>query len=541
VIFKTDLSGFRWCFPALLLLVVFAAIPLFSASAEFTGDDYYYVANNPLVTSSGITSLPDIWKRPMKNEYFPVTITSYAFEYMLWGDNVRFYHLTNLMIFACIGFAARSLAIRLAEGCSTGIDRKRISLLAGIATILMLCHPLNVESMASISNRKELLYVLFSLLSFRMYISTSRNAGTVFAAVIFMVFAQLSKGAAVIVPTLFIACEFLPSRKSGGLTRFVVPIFSFLLAFLIFIIQFRVAFKAGVIEKNANTDFLSRMGGVVSSLNMMIEKFLFPVNLAYDYDLAWPNGFPALTEWLLPLAVFGGILLLLLKRKYDAFLVSIMMLLTLLPYLNIIPLHHNDSGQMVFYDHYLLFATMLSAALLTIIIRGFEERLQAVAVTSAIIISLVLSGYNYYLCRFWSDREALYSRIIQVAPGLPKGYLFLGKVLNEKGRHQEAIAVLEKMFTLKNWFPTYLEAYREIGNAYAFSGHMKEAESAYRIHLNYLPKDRGSLQNLSSALMEQKKYEEGKSVILTWLSYYPGDNDARHNLILCEQMIRLNK
>ncbi|HXC92476.1 MAG TPA: hypothetical protein VN652_00555 [Geobacteraceae bacterium] len=296
-----------------------------------------------------------------------------------------------------------------------------------------------------------------------------------------------------------------------------------------------------MIEKSTDMDFCTRVGGVVSSLNMMTGKFLFPVNLAYDYDLAWPKGLPALTEWLLPLALFGGILLLLLKRKYDAFLVSIMMLLTLLPYLNIIPLHHNDSGQMVFYDHYLLFATMLSAALLTIIMVQLEERLQTAAIISAIIISLVLSGYNYYLFRFWRDREALYNRIIQVAPGLPKGYLFLGKALNEKGRHQEAIAVLEKLFTLKNWFPTYLEAYREIGNAYAFSGHMKEAENAYRIHLNYLPKDRGSLQNLSSALMEQKKYEEARSVILAWLSYYPADHDAKHNLMLCEQMIRLNK
>src|SRR6185369_4006511 len=101
-------------------------------------------------------SLPDIWKRPMKNEYFPVTITSYALEYMLWGANVRFYHLTTLIIIACIGFAARSVAIRLAEGGSTGIDSNNISLLAGTATILMLCHPLNVESRAAISNRKEL-------------------------------------------------------------------------------------------------------------------------------------------------------------------------------------------------------------------------------------------------------------------------------------------------------------------------------------------------------------------------------------------------
>jgi hypothetical protein len=421
--------------------------------------------------------------------------------------------------------------------CYVEIDRRRLCLAAGAATILLLCHPLNVESIASISNRKELLYVFFALLSLRMYLSPSRNSGTIFCSVILMVFAQLSKGVAVIVPGLFIASEFLPSRKSAGLNRFKVPLFSSLLALLIFIIQFRVALRAGVIEKSADMDFVTRIGGVVSTFNMMAGKFLFPINLSYDYDLAWPKGLPAFSEWLLPLAFIGVLVFLLVKREYGAFSVSVMMLLTLLPYLNLIPLHHNTSGHMVFYDHYLLFATMLSAVLLTLIIIRFEERVLKVMVSSAIIISLALSGYNYYLFRFWSDREALYKRIIQVSPNLPKGYLFLGKALNEKERYQEAIIVLDKLFTLTNWFPTYVEAYREIGNAYAFTGQIKKAENAYRNCLNYLPRDRGSLQNLSSALIEQKKYIEGKSVILTWLSYYPDDADAKHNLRLLDQLM----
>src|SRR5512138_70899 len=117
---KPGIPDYRWFFPVLLVAIVCAALPLFHPSAEFTGDDYYYVANNPLVTAPGFSSLVEIWKRPMKIEYFPVTISSYAVEYKLWGGSVRLYHVTQLLIFACIGFVTRSLAIRLVQACSGG-------------------------------------------------------------------------------------------------------------------------------------------------------------------------------------------------------------------------------------------------------------------------------------------------------------------------------------------------------------------------------------------------------------------------------------
>lgn len=538
---ETEVKTVFLLVPLFLLLIALSAIPLFSASAEFTGDDFYYIHNNPLVTTPGLQSLARIWRSPMKIEYFPVTITSYALEYRLWGSSIRLYHLTNLLIFAAIGLAAWRLAIRLSwQLYPENRENGQHSLVAAAATLLMLSHPLNVESVAAISNRKELLYVLFALLSLCCYLSKENSWKKFFGVLFFMVLAQLSKGSAVILPGLFWVCELFIGRNWQSAKRLFLPAVSSLLAVFIFVAQFRVAYRAGVVEKSADIDLISRFGGTIRSLDMMLGKFFLPVNLSYDYDFIWPKGLPSFQEWLLPLAVVSALLLMLYKKRYEFLSISLLMLLTLVPYCNMIPLHHNNSGQMVFYDHYLLFATMLCASLLTMLLLALQERARIKGVAAAIVLSMLLTSYNFYLFRFWKDRESLYSRIIQISPSLPKGYLFLGKALNEKGRYKESIDTLSRLFTLNNWFPVYLEAYREIGNAYAFSGQMSAAETAYRNHLEYQPKDRTTLQNLSATLIAQSKYEDARAIILSWLTYYPGDSDAIHNLQLCEQMLGMN-
>lgn len=521
-----------------LFLLLLTAYPLLTPSAEFTGDDYYFILQNPLVTTPGIAPLAEIWQRPMKNEYFPVTITSYALEYRLWGARANLFHLTNLLLFAFIGLFARELAIRLSElVCQGRQDREWLTPLAGMATLLMLCHPLNVESVAAISNRKELLYVLFALLSIRCYLSERKVWISTTSAIFFMVLAQLSKGSAVILPGIFLCCELMTVWLKRDRLKLHRVAAAGLLAVVIFIAQFRIALKAGVVEKNIEIDLLSRIGGVIRSFNMMIVKFLLPINLSYDYDFVWPHGLPPVKEWLLPLCVAGLLILLIVRRNWGIFLVATMLLLTLMPYANIIPLRHNSVGQMVFYDHYLLFATVISASLLTIVLLPFDRKWQLAQVVAFTVCIVPLAGYNSYLFRFWQTRESLYRRIIQIAPALPKGYLFLGETLNEKGRYNEAIDIFDRLLSLDNWFPTYLKVYRDIGDAHAFSGQLPEAVKFYRSYLQYQPKDRGVLQNLSAALIGLGQYGDAKVTIMTWLSHYPDDAEAKYNMQICERML----
>lgn len=526
-------------FTPALLLIMLAALPLFTGVAEFTGDDYYYVVNNPLVTSPELSSLLEIWRRPMKIEYFPLTITSYALEYRLWGAAVKPYHLTNLVIFAGIGLAARSLALRLSRAAEEpGGGHARLYLVVAVATILCLAHPLNVESVASISNRKELLYVLFGLLSIRCHIAEKRRPATIIGTIIFMALAQLSKGSAVILPLLLLLAE-VALKERGALRRrqLLLPAIYSVVAAIIFVIQFRVALRAGVVDRGGDLGVIERIGGVVRSLNVMFVKFIYPVNLSYDYDLLWPKGGLPLSEVLPPLLVLLLLAWLAHSRRWQLLALTLLPLASLLPYSNIIPLRHNVSGQMVFYDHYLLFAAILSVPLLTRLLLGVPRAWRSRVIAAGVAMTVILVGYDYHLYGFWQTRETLYRRIVAVAPKLPKGYLFLGKSYNEQGRHAEAIEVLEKIFTLESWFPVYVEAYRELGNAYAYSGRLEEAERAYRSHLEHQPKDRVSLQNLSAALIEQGEYRDARNVILQWLTYYPDDRDARYNLGVCERML----
>jgi len=529
------IQSLRWFIPGLLLLFL-AATPLFTGVVEFTGDDHYYVANNPLVTSPELSALAEIWRRPMKIEYFPVTITSYAIEYRLFGGEVKGYHLTNLLLFICIGLAARSLAIRLNQDPEQPEDSSAILHLAGGATLLCLAHPLNVESIASISNRKELLYVLFGLLSLNSHLTRGRTPATLIATGILMVLAQLSKGSAVILPMLLLFAD-LVRGTAPSIRRSLRPAALYAaVAAGIFIIQFRVALTAGVVDKSGSHGVFERIGGVFRAVNAMLVKFLYPVNLAYDYDLPWPDGIP-LAESLLPALLLLLLLWLVLRERWQLLALCLLPLVAILPYSNIVPLRHNMAGRMVFYDHYLLFAIVLCAPLLTRMLLGFSDLWRRRALIIMLLLTVGLAACDFRIYGFWQSRESLYRRIIAVSPGLPKGYLFLGKSYLEQGRHAEAIGVLRTIFTLEDWYPTYLEAYRELGNAYAYSGRYAEAEQEYRLHLQHLPRDRGSLQNLSATLIMQEKYGEAREIILQWIGYYPEDQDARYNLQVCDERL----
>lgn len=163
-----QLELFLCILPVILLCI--AALPLFTGVAEFSGDDNYYI-RNPRVTSHSLAALREIWTRPMQIEYFPLTVTTYAAEHFLWGETVKLYRLTNLILFLGIGALSLSLALKFHRMLQPDRDPDDIRAWSILLTAIVLLHPLNVESLACISNRKELLFALFSLLALRSFLS----------------------------------------------------------------------------------------------------------------------------------------------------------------------------------------------------------------------------------------------------------------------------------------------------------------------------------------------------------------------------------
>lgn len=529
----------RFLIPVLALLLFLAVVgamaPLLSGRAEFIADDYYFIVNNPRVTQFSLQSFAEIWLKPMRLEYFPVTISSYAVEHALWGDNVKLYRMTNLLLFWGIGLAAWSLAVRMtASDQGDPADERRISVAAFLAMLVVLFHPVNVESAAAISHRKELLYVLFGLLAFRWYIAPSPTPRKTAGALVLMSLAQLSKGSGIVVPLLFVLYEMFDRSTARSLKQRFARLAPFVaVSAVIFAAQFLVAYRSGVVAAEPVSSLEVRLGGIVRTFSFMLQKFFVPVNLTYDYDLMWPKAFPV-AELLLPSLLLAFLGYLAWKRRGRQLMAVLLALVTLAPYLQLVPLAHNLPGQIVFYDHYLLFSTVLLAVPLTGLLLSLTARRKELLAVPAIVACCWLA-YDFYLAGFWQTRETLYTRLVATSPALPKGYLFLGRTYLETERYEEAKQTLAGVFRSKQWNPTFAEVYQALGDANAFSGNYPAAEKSYRTYLTYKPDDLKSLQNLSSTLIQMGRLPEAQEVLQTLLRYYPADPIGRSNLALVAQ------
>jgi len=525
-----------WATLAALLLLIITALPLFTGKVEFTGDDFYFIINNSHITGF---NLADIWLKPQK-EYIPVTLFNFALEYALWGANAKLFHATNLLLFISLAVTAFCLSRRLVGNMLTEYKQWLMPSLL-LATAILIFHPLNVESMASISSRKELLCVLFGLLALLAYTAPRRSRKMLAAALLCQGLAQLSKGSAVVLPLMFLVWELGEARGYGH--QDIRPLFrrlswltlSLLLAACIFIFQLKVAAKVGLVGSMPDLSLLDRIGAVVRTFNTMLMKLLLPINLCFEYDIPWPVGLPLFAEWILPASVVLALGTLAYKRQWLFLALSLLPLLTLLPYLNIIPLKHNIKGQLVFYDHYMLFFLVASTPLLAAVLVKALKKWQRAAIYFCLLLITGYSAYNVRLYGYWKTQESLYGRIIELAPELPRSYMFMGKLYYEAGRYEEAKPYFDRIQKTKNWFPTFADAIRYQGDCLAFTGAYAQAEASYQQYLKFMPQDTKALQNLSLALIYQGKFSEAEKVILAWMSVAPDDPNALANLQFIRQ------
>ena len=139
-------------FFSLTFLIYFPAI-----EGDFIWDDDHYVSENEQLKSE--EGLKNIWlKLGATDQYYPLVFTSFWLEYRLWGDYPEGYHVINLLLHASSALLLwRLLILLLVPG-------------AGLAALIFLMHPVNVESVAWITERKNVLSGLFYFGSLIFYL-----------------------------------------------------------------------------------------------------------------------------------------------------------------------------------------------------------------------------------------------------------------------------------------------------------------------------------------------------------------------------------
>ncbi|MBI5640954.1 MAG: glycosyltransferase family 39 protein [Nitrospirae bacterium] len=418
--------------PYLLLFVSACALYLKSAFFDFipTWDDVVYVIENPYIRGFSPENLKGILTKQFLGNYAPLHILSYAIDYAFWGLNPMGYHITNIVLHglnSCLAF----MVVRMITG------RQGI---AFAASLLFAVHPLNIENVAWISERKSLLATLFFFLSFVSYLKFRKegNQRHYLMSLILFVLAVLSKSSVVILPLLLAAYELI-FRKNDRRLLHLLPfaLISIAGGVLVFTAHLR---SESIGQDILTADFL--FGTVYPTVAPLFWKYVYllirPFNLSGYYDTTIYHSFLQPPVLLSLAGWIAATVLIFLKGGPQVRFWFLWFWICLLPVSNIIPIP-------VYYaDRYMYTPGIGFFVLLAMIVDRFSalilSRRGGLALAGCIIIPTVIlySVLSYQRLDVWRNELVFWEDTARKSPNQYKARLNLGIALEKEGRLAEA-------------------------------------------------------------------------------------------------------
>jgi len=459
-------------------------------------DDPLFVYENTHLASIG----PWLFTETFVGNLHPLTMLSYVADYWFWGLDPRGYHLTNIVLHALNSGLVVLLAASLAgaSGRSAGRGIVYASLAAGL---LFGLHPLHVESIAWISERKDVLSAFFFILTVLAYLRHVRSPGSkryYCAALALFVLALASKSMAVTLPLVLLIVDFHPLGRVSGLRdlgRAVyekLPFFGLSLACGVVTLWS----QASAMASRSELTPWSRLLTAVHGYAFYIYKLLLPSGLApyYPIDIGASLLRPAYAGAALLLAAITAATLLTLKRHRLPLAVWLYYLVTLLPVIGFVQV-----GDQAAADRY-AYLPSIAPFILAGLVGGtlFERpgRARAAATAFLVAVTAALGLLTVGQSRIWRDPVTLWTYESEEYPNVPKVRYALGMALREIGEIERAAVEFERAITI---MPGYSEAHNNLGNIYLMKGLVARAAREYRAALETAPNNAEARYNLALA------------------------------------------
>ncbi len=420
-----------------LLLTIASFCPVLSAKF-INWDDDLQVTDNPLVRSLSGGNIRKMFSGTLEGTYIPLTLLTHAIEYRSFGFEPFVYHLTNLVLHLGVVL----LVWVFARQCGLGVAA------AGLGTLVFALHPLHVESVAWVTERKDVLYAFFYMLALILYgvYVRSGNRGAFAGSVLCGFLSVLSKSMAVSLPFVLLVCDWFWRRP---ITRRVflekIP-FGLALAPVAWI---TFSLHTGLFRAEAP---LSALLAWVWTFMFYVSKFVFPWELVPMYVLPQPVAFsnPA---YPLSLAAFGMLVsALLVFRRSRWFLFSVFFYTASIFFLLRVDLDP-AAGVNLVADRFMYLPALGFCLLLgrgvELVLEDFQKQRKA-AVTVVLLIGTLLVAalavQTNLQCRIWSDSLTFWNYTIAHTPqrARPIDNAFCGRafVHGKAGRYDLALADL---------------------------------------------------------------------------------------------------
>lgn len=395
---------------SLLLCVSCLAVygQTFDFSFLLSWDDEYYLQLNKTIRSFTVEHVKKALTTFHIGNYAPVHILSYMLDYSLWGFNAGYYHAENVLLHILNGLLFFLVLRRL------GLP----DIVSFIAAFIFLLHPSQVESVAWISQRKNLLAMLFflgALYSYMRFRTSDSGSGLFYiVSVLFLVISLLSKSVAVIFPAVALCYDF-SFQKQGSRLHVLDKIPFFLAAAGFAVVTVLSQSQMGAIRSYPGGNPLSAVATMIPVLFSYIRDCFWPFSFSPYYMIEPKTSLDSM--FIVSLCGFFGLVAVavLLARKYrNLFFFYTVFFLSLVPVIQIVPIVTLKN------DRYLYFPMLGFSGLVAVILwnmwRSRFRTMRIFVVMLTTVIGLALPVVTYNLTGNWKDDLALWSYAITKDP-----------------------------------------------------------------------------------------------------------------------------
>jgi Flp pilus assembly protein TadD len=471
-------------------------------------DDPEYVTANAHV-QGGLTwdNIKWAFSHPVTGNWHPITIISHMLDYQMFGLKPWGHHLTSILLHA-INTGLFFLLLRQLTGATW---RSLV-----VATLFGL-HPLHVESVAWVAERKDVLSVFLGLLTLMAYSSyaVGRPGKKIFFGLALLSFALglMCKPMLVTIPFLMLLLDYWPLRrfevegsrfgvrKFGRLVVEKIPFFALTVA--VCVTTYLVQQHAGAMNSLGPITAGNRLEHVLVSYFDYLRELFWPVNLAiyYPYPDHWP-----MSE-----VLCGGALLIsiswlcIVHRARHPYLLTgwFWFLGTLVPVIGLVQVGAQAMADRYTYLPYVGLFIMIVWGAYEVAMRWRYRQYVLGAAGCATI--LACAGITRHQLGYWQNNVTLYRHAVAVTDDNYYMHYFLGVALFNEGKLDDAIGEYQEAIRIK---PDYAAEHYDLGNAMALSGQITNAIAQYQEAIRLKPDYDQAFHGLGTVLGRMGQTDE---------------------------------
>jgi len=497
-------------------------------------DDPQFISENSLVKAGWtVAGLRWAFTTYFSGNWYPLTWLSHMLDCQLFGLNAGAHHLVSA------GWHAASAVLLFLTLARMTRQPWRSAMVAGIFAL----HPLHVESVAWIAERKDVLSGFFAIATFWCYAryAEAPSVSRYLAVVTAFALGLMSKSMLVSIPAVLLLLDYWPLQRfswplkwSAVKKKVIEKVPLFAMAAATSVLTYHVQGNAGATHTLTDLSMNARLANAAMGYVSYISKAFCPINLAMLYPL---NKDP------LYAGAWGALAILLVlsvaawraARQRPYFLVGWLWFLGMLvPVIGLVQV-----GNQSIADRY-TYLPLIGLSLA--VVWGTTDfldslRLQFLTLPLGVTALLLLGVTSYRQVEYWRDTRTLFEHVLAVTQ---RNFIIqnnLGVFLAGEGKSDEAIAHYREALAV---LPRYAEAHNNLGAVLAPQGHLDEAIMHFRESLRLNPSFPGARYNLGVALATQGKIIEAKNELTRVIATAPGNVGARQLLQQLQRQGRPN-